>query len=105
MYFSAIIAVLGVIYTVTATRKTGQEANAVTFSKTLMERIESLEGDIDELKKGQKESASTITAFTVFTEQLFRWSRGSGGEPAPTVSTKRRERLEHLIHDPTPGDT
>ncbi|MFF0942679.1 hypothetical protein ACFYE2_00415 [Kocuria sp. CPCC 205300] len=99
VYFAAALALIGAGYTATVTRRNGREANAVTAAQAAWKRLDDLEGDIKDLKDAQKETASIISAFTVFTEQLFRWGRGGGGEPEPTIPDKLRERLEHLIHD------
>lgn len=98
-YFAAIVALAGSWYAATVTRKNGREANAVTAAQAAWKRLDDLEDDMEKLKESQRETASIISAFTVFTEQLFRWGRGGGGEPEPTIPDKLRERLEHLIHD------
>lgn len=100
------LGLLGVIYTGARSRASSREANAVSWSKDLVARIETLEKrdeeknqKIDQLQDAQRETASIITAFTYFTEQLFRWGRGGGGEPEPTIPSSLRTRLDHLIHD------
>lgn len=99
VYFVAIVAVLGTIYTATVTRRNGREANAITAAEKAWKRLDELEEDIKALKESQKETASILSAWTVFTEQLFRWGRGGGGEPEPTIPEKLRTQLAHLIHD------
>lgn len=99
IYWSAALTLGGVIYAATRTAKSAKEANAVTFSKTLLERIEGLEDDIKELRASQQKTASILSVWTVFTENLFRWGRGGGGEPEPTIPAQLREQLAHLIHD------
>lgn len=94
-----VLGLLGVLYTGTRSRASSREANAVTFSKTLLDRIETLEDDIKELKEGQQKTASILSVWTVFTENLFRWGRGGGGEPEPSIPAQLREQLAHLIHD------
>lgn len=51
VYFGAIVAVGGVIYTATVTGRTGREANAVNFSNTLMKRLDDLEEGRDADRK------------------------------------------------------
>jgi hypothetical protein len=100
------LGLLGVLHTGARSRASSREANAVSWSKDLVARIETLErrdaeknDKIDQLQDAQRETAAIITAFTYFTERLFRWGRGGGGEPEPTIPTELRERLHHLIHD------
>ncbi|MEX5263381.1 hypothetical protein RF640_05025 [Kocuria sp. CPCC 205231] len=72
------------------------------MAKAAWERLDELEKDIKALRNARKETASILSAWTVFTEHLFRWGRG-GGEPEPTIPDKLRDQLSHLIHDHQEG--
>lgn len=106
MYFSAIVAVLGVIYTATATRRTGHEANAVNFNKNLLDRVSSLEAKDEEKDAKIAELSSVMSVSLSYIENLIRWGRGGAKPPEPTAPHELRARLAHLIrHHEHPGDT
>lgn len=119
VYAAAVLTLLGVIYTATATRRTGREANAVNQLPLLWGRIKDLEeretarseedrakdDRMDELEDSQRrtdqkltETLEVLSIALEFIGDLFKWGRGGGGEPEPTIPAKLREWLAHIIH-------
>lgn len=94
-----ILAFIVGIYTALRTARSAREANAITFSRDLMARVESLEKKDEEKDRKIEELGSIMSVSLSFIERLFHWGRGGGGEPEPTIPAQLRDRLAHLIHD------
>lgn len=111
-YFVAVVALAGSWVTAKIGRKTGEEANAIEFSKSLMQEVKDLktrekdrEDRIDKLEEKQDETdrrlTDTLEILSVavsFIDELYRWGRMGGGEPEPTIPERLREWLSHLVH-------
>lgn len=97
VYFAAIVAVCGVIYTATATRRTGQEANAINFNKNLLDRVATLEKKDEEKDAKIDELSSVMSVSVSYIESLIRWGRGGARPPEPTAPHELQDRLSHLI--------
>ena len=79
------------------TAKVNKEGNAVTFSKNLMDRVESLEDDVRDLKKELKEINRVFTTALNFIEKLWLWAHDGSKPPIPDVPTSLREHLDPAL--------
>lgn len=90
--FVGVLTFTGSVLAAILTRRSTKEANALTASEKLWQRVDKLDTQVQELSQVMSVSLS-------FIERLFHWGRGGGGEPEPTVPAQLRDRLAHLIHD------
>lgn len=60
-------------YTGRSAAKVGEEANAVTFSRDLIARIESLEADVAQLRTDLEANRKITATATSFIERLVSW--------------------------------
>ncbi|MCC5781366.1 hypothetical protein CRM73_00085 [Kocuria sp. CCUG 69068] len=98
-----VLAFIAGIFTSLRTARSTKEANAITFSRDLMLRVESLEKKDEEKDRKIEELGSIMSVSLSFIERLFHWGRGGGGQPEPTVPAQLRDRLAHLINDHREG--
>lgn len=90
------LTVLGAVYAANRGSRSTKEANAVNFTKTLLERVESLEDDVQKLQRDQQETLSLLVVATSFIERLFQWGRDGGRPPEPSIPSQLLDRLDHL---------
>ncbi|MGG7653488.1 hypothetical protein [Kocuria rosea] len=81
------------------TARSTKEANAITFSRDLMLRVESLEKKDEEKDQKIEELGSIMSVSLSFIERLFHWGRGGGGHPEPSIPAQLQDRLAHLRND------
>lgn len=88
----------GAVFAALRTSKSAREANAITFSRDLMARVESLEDDVKELREEQKQTMNLLSVSLSYIERLIYWGRTGGRDPEPEIPSKLRDRLDHLIN-------
>lgn len=74
-----------------ASTKNSKEANAVTFSKTLIERVESLETDVETLRTDLDNVTQNFRHAINFIERMVFWARGGSKPPIPEIPTSLKE--------------
>lgn len=92
-YFAGVvIAVVAATATVVVGRLTqktaanvGQEANAVTFSRDLIARIESLEADVAQLRTDLEANRKITATATSFIERAISWILTGCAGPRPAI--------------------
>lgn len=57
-----------------STRDSSKEANAVTFSASLIQRITALEKDMEQVKAALADAHGTIRVFTNFVDRIGFWN-------------------------------
>lgn len=81
-------------YSSHSTLKASKEANAVTFSRDLMSRVESLEDDVKELKGKLEQVTLTSTTAINYIERWLLWALGGCQGPMPIIPTRLIPHLD-----------
>jgi outer membrane murein-binding lipoprotein Lpp len=72
-------------YSGRASSKVGQEANAVTFSRDLIARIEGLEDDVKKMRQ-ELDNVKAIKGVAVtFIERILMWVHSGSNKPTPRI--------------------
>lgn len=72
-------------YSGKSSSRVGQEANAVTFSRDLMARIEGLEDDVREMRR-ELDSVKQIKGVAItFIERVLAWVHSGAKKPTPRI--------------------
>lgn len=84
-------------YTGRSAAKVGEEANAVTFSRDLIARVESLEEDVKQLRTDLEKNRKVISTAVSFIERLMSWVLAGGHGPRPALSTLLEPHLDDWL--------
>ena len=89
----------GATYAGRTASKTSKEATAVTFSKNLMDRVESLEDDVRDLRKGLDHMSRNFNTAINFIERMVLWARGGSQPPMPNLPETLKPHLDPSLID------
>ncbi len=82
------------------TAKVSKEGNVGTFAKLLLERVESLEDDVKEVKRDLSQMTRVFSTALNFIERFLLWAQDGSKPPIPDVPESLREHLDnHLIRE------
>lgn len=90
----ALIAALGGIVVALIAAKTNREANAVNFSKTLIDRVDALDTKVTTLEGKLTTSERALQAAVRFIDRLVHWGRTGGGDEMPNVPEELHDYLD-----------
>lgn len=74
--------------------KTNREANAVNFSRTLLERVDALDTKVSTLEGKLTTSERALQAAVRFIDRLVHWGRTGGGDDLPSVPEELHDYLD-----------
>lgn len=89
----------GATYAARTSSKTAKEATAVTFAKNLMERVESLEEDVKELRKDLNIMSRNFGTAINFIERMVLWARGGSKPPMPKLPDSLKPHMDPSLID------
>lgn len=93
------VGVYGATYSNRTSSRTAKETNAVTFSKNLMERLESLEDDVALLRKDLNLVTRNFSTAINFIERMVFWARGGSKPPIPGIPESLKAHLDPSLID------
>lgn len=102
------VGVYGATYAGRTSSKASKESNAVTFSKTLIDRLESLEEDVKDLRSDLNRVSRNFSTAINFIERMVFWAKGGSKPPIPGIPESLREHLDPSLidrHDEEVGRT
>ena len=94
---ASIITVLGGVLVAQIAARTNREANAVNFSKTLLERLNDLEDKVAELDQKLSTSQRALQAAVRFIDRLVHWGRTGGADDMPAVPEILHDYLDQEL--------
>lgn len=89
----------GATYAGRTSSKTAKEATAVTFAKNLMERVESLEEDVKDLRKDLNVVSRNFSTAINFIERMVFWAKGGSKPPIPGIPESLKPHLDPSLID------
>jgi len=89
----------GATYAGRTSSRTAKETNAVTFSKNLMERLESLEDDVAALRKDLNVVSRNFSTAINFIERMVFWAKGGSKPPIPGIPESLKAHLDPSLID------
>ena len=89
----------GATYAGRTSSKTAKEATAVTFAKNLMERVESLEEDVKDLRKDLNLMSRNFGTAINFIERMVLWARGGSKPPMPKLPDALKPHMDPSLID------
>lgn len=89
----------GATYAGRTASKTSKEATAVTFAKNLMERIETLEDDVKDLRKDLNLMSRNFGTAINFIERMVLWARGGSRPPMPKLPDSLKPHMDPGLVD------
>jgi DNA-binding transcriptional regulator YiaG len=89
----------GATYAGRTSSKTAKEATAVTFAKNLMERVESLEEDVKDLRKDLNLVSRNFSTAINFIERMVFWAKGGSKPPIPGIPDSLKAHLDPSLVD------
>lgn len=89
----------GATYAGRTSSKTAKEATAVTFAKNLMERVESLEEDVKDLRKDLNIVSRNFSTAINFIERMVFWAKGGSKPPIPGIPESLKPHLDPSLID------
>jgi DNA-binding transcriptional regulator YiaG len=89
----------GATYAGRTASKTSKEATAVTFAKNLMERVESLEEDVKDLRKDLNIVSRNFSTAINFIERMVFWAKGGSKPPIPGIPESLKAHLDPSLVD------
>lgn len=90
-------AAYGATYAGRTSSKTAKETNAVTFSKQLMERLESLEEDVKSLRADLNAVSRNFNTAINFIERMVLWAKGGSTPPIPAIPESLRKHFDQSL--------
>lgn len=93
------VAVYAATYAGRTSSKTAKEATAVTFSKNLMERLESLEEDVKVLRADLNVVSRNFSTAINFIERMVFWAKGGSKPPIPGIPESLKAHLDPSLID------
>jgi len=93
------VAVYAATYAGRTSSKTAKESNAVTFSKNLMDRLESLEDDVAALRKDLNLVSRNFSTAINFIERMVFWAKGGSKPPIPGIPESLKAHLDPSLVD------
>lgn len=94
---AALLTYFGVRITSRRSMTVGREANAVTFSRDLIARVEGLENDVADLNRKYEELKGILSHATGWIEHCLRWVTGGRIGNPPRLTDKLKEQLNPWI--------
>ena len=92
-------AAYGATYAGRTSSKTAKETNAVTFSKQLMERLESLEEDVKSLRADLNAVSRSFNTAINFIERMVLWAKGGSKPPMPDIPESLKRHFDPSLID------
>lgn len=92
-------AAYGATYAGRTSSKTAKETNAVTFSKQLMERLESLEEDVKGLRSDLNAVSRSFNTAINFIERMVLWAKGGSRPPMPDIPDSLKKHFDPSLID------
>jgi DNA-binding transcriptional regulator YiaG len=89
----------GATYAARTSSRTAKETNAVTFSKNLMERLESLEEDVKGLRADLNIVSRNFSTAINFIERMVFWAKGGSKPPIPGIPESLKAHLDPSLID------
>ena len=89
----------GATYAGRTSSKAAKEATAVTFAKNLMDRVESLEEDVKDLRKDLNVVSRNFSTAINFIERMVLWARGGSTPPIPGIPESLKIHLDPGLID------
>lgn len=93
----ALFALIAAKYTAKAAAKVGEEANAVTFSRDLITRVESLEEDVRQLRADLDSSRKTTGVTTSLLERVIAYILAGCVGPRPAIPALIKPLLDEWL--------
>jgi DNA-binding transcriptional regulator YiaG len=91
--------VYGATYSNRTSSRTAKEATAVTFSKNLMDRLESLEEDVKVLRADLNLVSRNFSTAINFIERMVFWAKGGSKPPIPGIPESLKAHLDPSLID------
>jgi len=91
--------VYGATYSNRTSSRASKESNAVTFSKTLMDRLESLEDDVAGLRRDLNLVTRNFSTAINFIERMVFWAKGGSKPPIPGIPESLKAHLDPSLID------
>jgi DNA-binding transcriptional regulator YiaG len=92
-------AAYGATYAGRTSSKVAKETNAVTFSRDLMARLESLEEDVKSLRKDLNVVSRNFSTAINFIERMVFWAKGGSKPPIPGIPESLKAHLDPSLID------
>jgi hypothetical protein len=83
----------------TVTAEVSKEANAITWSKDLLGRLEKLEGEVTSVRNDLNAITRTLRISTNYIERLWQWGTSGSRPPIPDIPETLYTHLDPTLID------